>query len=71
MENNWYSSRDHWNCKTIVSLIQRLQYLVINNYEISGSFIKFNDSHTDWDLKVSITPDLNTINKKKAGLAEY
>ncbi|MFW9828037.1 MAG: hypothetical protein ACFFEY_10615 [Candidatus Thorarchaeota archaeon] len=62
--NHWYTQKSIWNGKTILYRIKSLKKLVLFDYEINGSFIKYNDNHIYWDLKISLIMNQNGINKK-------
>jgi hypothetical protein len=52
--NQWYTQNYNWNAKTIISGIKELRKLVLFDYKINGSFVKFNDGVIKWDLKVTV-----------------
>ena len=54
MENHWYSLKNTWNCKSIITELKKLQRFVLNDFIISGSIVIYDDDFIQWDLNVSI-----------------
>ncbi len=52
--NHWYTQKCLWNAKSILSGIRKLKKLIPFDYDINGSFIKYNDDYFYWDLEVSM-----------------
>ncbi|MFX1391070.1 MAG: hypothetical protein ACFE9Z_13480 [Promethearchaeota archaeon] len=57
--NHWYSENNLVNAKSIIAGIKKFQKLVLFNYKINGSFIKYDDDYILWDLKVNLIKDHN------------
>lgn len=68
MENHWYSLKDTWNCKSLISGIRKLYRLVLYDYIVSGSLIIYDDDYIYWDLKISMIKDFGRINRKTQNL---
>lgn len=65
MENHWYSLKDTWNYKTIISKLRKLHKFVLYDYLLNGSLIMYNDEYIGWDVKISMLVDFNLTNNKE------
>jgi hypothetical protein len=54
MENHWYSLKDTWNYKTIISKLRKLRKFVLYDYLISGFLIMYSDDYIYWEIKGSM-----------------
>jgi hypothetical protein len=51
-ENHWYSRKDTWNCKSIITELKKLQKYVVLDYTLSGSIIIYDDDYIQWNLNM-------------------